>query len=75
MHDRPQPMGRLSVGRKLYASIMAIFVLFAVAFIVFQQSREKQFKIDTLDMKLQAYNDRMEDNLRLLGRYDSAALS
>ena len=68
-------MGRLSVGRKLYASIMAIFVLFAVAFIVFQQSRKKQFKIDTLDMKLQAYNDRMEDNLRLLGRYDSAALS
>ena len=68
MPDRPLPMGRLSVGMKLYASIMTIFVLFAVAFMIFQQSREKQFKIDTLDMKLQAYNDRMEDNLRLLGR-------
>ena len=47
-------MGRLSVGMKLYASIMTIFVLFAVAFMIFQQSREKQFKIDTLDTKLQA---------------------
>ena len=67
-------MGRLSVGMKLYASIMTIFVLFAVAFIIFQQSREKQFKIDTLDTKLQAYNDRMEENLRLHGRYDSTTL-
>ncbi len=33
-----------SVGRKLYFSVLAVFLVFAVSFIVFQQAREKQYK-------------------------------
>ena len=56
---------KISVGKKLYFSILSVFLVFAVAFIVFQQDREKQFKIDTLNLKLQDYNSRMEEYLRL----------
>ena len=56
---------KISVGKKLYLSILSVFLVFAVAFIVFQQEREKQFKIDTLNLKLQDYNSRMEEYLRL----------
>ena len=34
---------KISVGKKLYLSILSVFLVFAVAFIVFQQEREKQF--------------------------------
>ncbi len=37
-----------TVGRKLYFSVLAVFLVFAVSFIVFQQTREKQYKISTL---------------------------
>lgn len=55
----PPRIRNLSVGNRLYISLLSVFLLFAVAFIVFQQIREKQFKIDTLDLKLQNYNTRM----------------
>ena len=51
----------ISVGNKLYLSVLSVFVLFAAAFIVFQQTREKQYKIDSLNIRLQDYNARMED--------------
>lgn len=51
----------ISVGNKLYLSVLSVFVLFAAAFIVFQQNREKQYKIDSLNIRLQDYNARMED--------------
>lgn len=56
---------RISVGTKLYMSVLSVFLVFAVAFIVFQQTREKQFKVDTLNLKLQDYNMRMEEYLSL----------
>ena len=55
---------RMGVGNKLYLSVLSVFLIFAVAFIVFQQTREKQYKIDTLNMKLQDYNAHLEENLR-----------
>ena len=63
---------RMSVGNKLYFSVLAVFLLFAVAFIVFQQTREKQYKIDTLNMKLQDYNAHLEESLREDGTVDEA---
>lgn len=47
---------RLSIGNKLYFSVLSLFLVFAVAFIVFQQYRERQYKIETLNTKLQAVN-------------------
>ena len=49
-------MNRTSVGTKLYWGVMAVFMLFAVSFIVFQHDREKRYKIDVLDTRLQDYN-------------------
>lgn len=54
-----------SVGRKLYFSVLTVFLVFAVSFIVFQQAREKQYKVSTLTMKLEGYNDLLEEDLSL----------
>ena len=54
-----------SVGRKLYFYVLTVFLVFAVSFIVFQQTREKQFKISTLTMKLEGYNALLEEDLAL----------
>ena len=54
-----------SVGRKLYFSVLTVFLVFAVSFIVFQQSREKQFKINTLTLKLANYNELLMEDLLL----------
>jgi signal transduction histidine kinase len=65
---------RISVGHRLYISVMVVFLLFAVAFIVFQQAREKQYKIDTLEIKLQDYNVRMDESLQYIGKHDEKTL-
>ena len=54
-----------SVGKKLYFSVLTVFLVFAVSFIVFQQSREKQFKINTLTLKLANYNELLMKDLLL----------
>ena len=51
----------LGIGRRIYLSVLSAFVLFAAAFILFQQNREKQYKIDNLNLRLQDYNLRMHD--------------
>ena len=56
-------MKRNSVGIKLYVCVLAVFVVFAVSFMIFQQSREKHYKTDVLDTKLQDYNARMAESL------------
>lgn len=68
-------MKKLSIGNKLYISVLSIFLIFAVAFIVFQQFREKQYKVDMLDLQLQDYNKRMEVSLRYIGKLDEKTLS
>ena len=45
-----RPKKQLSIGSKLYFSVLLLFLLFAVAFIVFQQYRERQYKIETLNI-------------------------
>lgn len=58
-------MSNTSVGTRLYLSVLAVFLTFAVAFIVFQYEREKEYKIDLLETKLQDYNERMAEVLSL----------
>lgn len=52
---------KISVGNKLYLSVLSVFLVFAVSFIVFQQTREKQYKIDTLNLKLQDFNSHLDE--------------
>ena len=54
-----------SVGKKLYFSVLTVFLVFAVSFIVFQQIREQQFKINTLTLKLANYNELLMEDLLL----------
>ena len=49
-------MQKTSVGTRLYASVLSVFVLFAAAFIVFQHVREHEYKVETLNIRLQDYN-------------------
>lgn len=67
-------MRKISVGTRLYISIMAIFLLFAIAFIVFQQVREKQYKIELLNEKLQNYNKQLADAMKYMGKTDETTL-
>lgn len=55
--------GRLPIGVRLYLSVLSLFVVFAVAFIVFQQYREKQYKTGTLDLRLQDFNQQVHEAL------------
>lgn len=52
-------MKTTTVGKKLFFSVLAIFLVFAVCFIVFQQARERQYKIGILDTRLEDFNRRL----------------
>lgn len=54
---------RFSIGKKIYVSVLSLFLIFAIAFIVFQQYRERQYKVETLTLRLQDCNDQIHDAL------------
>lgn len=56
-------MRRTSVGTRLYISVLAVFAVFAVAFIIFQHAREREFKVETLNIRLQDYNIALAETL------------
>lgn len=53
-----------SFSRKLFFSVISIFILFALSFVAYQYQREKEFKIEYLNTKLQDYNDKLYEKLR-----------
>lgn len=68
-------MKKTSVGSRLYVSVMAIFLLFAAAFIIFQHNREKMYKLSLLETKLQGFNVRMNEVLHYEGKIDENTLT
>lgn len=68
-------MRKTSVGSRLYMSVMAIFLLFAAAFIIFQHHREKMYKISLLETKLQGFNVRMNEGLHYKGKINEYTLT
>lgn len=44
---------------KLFISIMSLFIVFSICFIAYQYQREKEYKIELLNSRLQDYNDRL----------------
>ena len=60
-------MGRSSVGTRLYVSVLTVFMAFALAFVIFQHAREREYKISTLNTRLQDYNERMIETMRYIG--------
>lgn len=54
----------LSFSRKLFLSVILLFLAFAACFITYQYQREKKYKVELLDMQLQDYNERLYQELR-----------
>lgn len=67
-------MKRISVGQQLYIGVISVFLLFAIAFIIYQQAREKHYKVEMLNLELQDYNVRMDEGLHYLGNKDEKTL-
>ena len=47
----------LSFSRRLFLSVILLFLIFAVSVIAFQYQREKTYKIELLNLQLQDYNE------------------
>ena len=58
-----------SFSRKLFLSVISLFLAFAACFIVYQYQREKEYKIELLNLQLQDYNERL--HLRMYQLPDS----
>ena len=54
----------ISFSWRLFLSVIALFIAFALCFIAYQYQREKEYKVELLDMQLQDYNDRLHMELR-----------
>lgn len=54
----------LSFSRRLFLSVISLFIVFAACFIAYQYQREKEFKVELLDMQLQDYNERLHQEMR-----------
>ncbi len=65
-------MNKTTLGRRMFWSVLAIFLVFAVLFIVFQQIREKEYKIDTLNFRLQTYNSQLYEHILRDGRSEKS---
>jgi len=68
-------MKNFSIGTKLFLSVITMFILFALAFIFYQQYRERIYKVEMLNMKLQDYNARMEESVKYIGDFNEQTLS
>ena len=64
-------MIRLSFKNKLLTSVLLIFSAFAVSFILYQQHREKTYKVALLNQRLQDYNMHLGETIILFLRYQS----
>ena len=64
----------MSIGNRLYISVLSVFLLFAATFIIFQHNRERDFKVKLLDARLQDYNEMMIESLPLLQQQPEQAI-
>lgn len=53
-----------SFSRRLFLSVIALFLTFVICFMAFQYRREKDYKAELLNTQLQNYNNRLGDYLR-----------
>ena len=53
----------LSFSRKLFLSVISLFLVFAACFIAYQYQREKEYKVYLLHSQLQDYNARLHEKI------------
>ena len=68
-------MKSFSVGQRLYISVVMVFLMFAVSFIVFQWNRERHYKIMLLETRLQNFNHQLNQSLGYMGGINDKSLT
>ncbi len=68
-------MKKISAGKRLFLSVLVTFLVFAVAFIAFQQQRERKYKVDVFTQRLQTYNIDLVGTMHMMGKWDEETLS
>ncbi|TGX96777.1 ATP-binding protein [Bacteroides acidifaciens] len=53
----------LSFSRKLFLSVISLFLVFVICFIAYQYQREREYKVELLNTKLQDYNSRLYERM------------
>lgn len=53
----------LPFSKRLFLSVILLFITFVGCFVIFQYNREKSFKSELLNTQLQNYNDRLYDHI------------
>ena len=61
----------LTFSRKLFLSVITLFVAFAACFMLFQYQREKSYKTELLNTQLQNYNEQLYNYMADAGSLDS----
>ena len=51
------------LAENLFLSVISLFLVFAICFIAYQYQREREYKIELLNTKLQDYNSRLYEQL------------
>lgn len=78
MHTPVRRKRILSFSRKLFLSVVSLFLAFAVSFIAYQYRREKSYKVELLHTQLQNHNARLyellSENTDGNGRTESEAV-
>ncbi|MCD8281924.1 MAG: HAMP domain-containing histidine kinase [Prevotella sp.] len=57
-------MSNSSVGKRLFFTIVLIFVLFALAFVLFQYQRERTYKRQLIETQLKEYNIHFAESIQ-----------
>ena len=53
----------ISFSQRLFLSVLLLFLSFAACFLIYQYQREKSYRIEVLNTRLQAYNVQMYEHL------------
>ncbi len=64
----------LPFSKRLFFSVILLFITFAVCLLLFQYQREKTYKVDLLNMQLQNYNNQLYDYIADNDRPDADSL-
>lgn len=71
MNDPVTSKPFLSFSRKLFLSVISLFSVFVLCFIAYQYQREREYKVELLNTRLQDYNSRLYEQLE----HDSANIT
>ena len=64
-HEIPKHF--ISFSRKLFITVLALFLALAASFIIYQYHREKDYKAELMHAQLQKYNALLETNIDSIG--------